>query len=353
MADVFCNNCGHQNPPGANFCSSCGHAARARPPRTRTRITFPIDATPEAGEDELPVDLDDSRPDGGRARRRPGPQRRLRVRPRALTSPRPAATPRATSSSTTSPCRAATPRSSAPTAATCVRDVGSLNGTYLNRRAGRGEAPLANGDELQIGKFKLVFYASGDTAPDDDRAPHLSIGEVLALLQDEFPDVTISKIRFLESQGLHRPRAHAVGLPEVLRRRHRAAALDPRQQREHFLPLKVIKDRLDRRRPRPRAPRGGPAAARRRPGADAADPASRPPPAAGAPPRAGRRPGRAWPRRSSPPGRPCGPSRQRRRRGRRRSTAVAVETTPRFTTAELAAAAGIADRDVERLGPSA
>ena len=34
---------------------------------------------------------------------------------------------------------------------------------------------------------------------------HLSIGEVLNLLQDEFPDVTISKIRFLESQGLIDP----------------------------------------------------------------------------------------------------------------------------------------------------
>ena len=34
---------------------------------------------------------------------------------------------------------------------------------------------------------------------------HLSIGEVLSLLQDEFPDVTISKIRFLESQGLLDP----------------------------------------------------------------------------------------------------------------------------------------------------
>ncbi|MEM9042644.1 MAG: MerR family transcriptional regulator, partial [Actinomycetota bacterium] len=40
------------------------------------------------------------------------------------------------------------------------------------------------------------------TAP---AASHLSIGEVLALLLDEFPDVTISKIRFLESQGLIEP----------------------------------------------------------------------------------------------------------------------------------------------------
>ena len=40
-----------------------------------------------------------------------------------------------------------------------LRDVGSLNGTYLNRERIESEAPLRNGDELQIGKFKLVFFS--------------------------------------------------------------------------------------------------------------------------------------------------------------------------------------------------
>ena len=40
-----------------------------------------------------------------------------------------------------------------------VRDVGSLNGTYLNRER-IDEASIGNGDELQIGKFKLVFFGS-------------------------------------------------------------------------------------------------------------------------------------------------------------------------------------------------
>ena len=40
-----------------------------------------------------------------------------------------------------------------------VRDVGSLNGTYLNRER-IDEAPLASGDEVQIGKFKLVFFSA-------------------------------------------------------------------------------------------------------------------------------------------------------------------------------------------------
>jgi pSer/pThr/pTyr-binding forkhead associated (FHA) protein len=40
-----------------------------------------------------------------------------------------------------------------------LRDVGSLNGTYLNRERIEREAKLAHGDELQIGKFKLVFFS--------------------------------------------------------------------------------------------------------------------------------------------------------------------------------------------------
>jgi DNA-binding transcriptional MerR regulator len=76
-------------------------------------------------------------------------------------------------------------------------------------------------------------------------APHLSIGEVLAQLRDEFPDVTISKIRFLESQGLIDPERTASGYrkfydDDLVRLRWILF-----QQKEHFLPLKVIKERLD------------------------------------------------------------------------------------------------------------
>jgi pSer/pThr/pTyr-binding forkhead associated (FHA) protein len=40
-----------------------------------------------------------------------------------------------------------------------VRDVGSLNGSYLNRNRIE-EAPLSNGDEVQIGKYRLIFFAN-------------------------------------------------------------------------------------------------------------------------------------------------------------------------------------------------
>jgi DNA-binding transcriptional MerR regulator len=73
---------------------------------------------------------------------------------------------------------------------------------------------------------------------------YLSIGEVLALLKDEFSDITISKIRFLESQGLIDPERTPSGYrkfyePDVERLRWIL-----RQQKEHYLPLRVIKGKL-------------------------------------------------------------------------------------------------------------
>jgi DNA-binding transcriptional MerR regulator len=78
----------------------------------------------------------------------------------------------------------------------------------------------------------------------DSRAT-LTIGDVLAHLKVDFPDLTISKIRFLEDQGLVRPQRTASGYRkfapgDVSRLRYVLA-----QQRDHYLPLRVIKDQLD------------------------------------------------------------------------------------------------------------
>ena len=77
----------------------------------------------------------------------------------------------------------------------------------------------------------------------EERA-YLSIGEVLALLKEEFPDVTISKIRFLESQGLLDPERTPSGYRKFYDTDVERLRWILRQQREHFLPLKVIKGRL-------------------------------------------------------------------------------------------------------------
>jgi DNA-binding transcriptional MerR regulator len=92
---------------------------------------------------------------------------------------------------------------------------------------------------------------------------YLGIGEVLARLRPEFPDVSVSKIRFLESEGLIEParspsRYRKFDEADVERLRYILTA-----QRDHYLPLRVIKERL-------LPPDGGAAPARRSPPVGAA-----------------------------------------------------------------------------------
>ena len=75
--------------------------------------------------------------------------------------------------------------------------------------------------------------------------PYLSIGEVLGLLLEEFPDVTISKIRFLESQGLIVPERTSSGYRKFFDADIDRLRVILREQRENFLPLRVIRDRLE------------------------------------------------------------------------------------------------------------
>ncbi len=71
-----------------------------------------------------------------------------------------------------------------------------------------------------------------------------SIGEVLSLLQDEFPEITISKIRFLESQGLIEPERTPSGYRRFYQADFDLLQWILLQQRDHYLPLKVIRDRI-------------------------------------------------------------------------------------------------------------
>jgi len=72
----------------------------------------------------------------------------------------------------------------------------------------------------------------------------LSIGEVIMLLRDDFPDVSVSKIRFLESQGLIDPDRTSSGYRQFDREDLARLRFILQQQRDHFLPLKVIKSKL-------------------------------------------------------------------------------------------------------------
>jgi DNA-binding transcriptional MerR regulator len=85
--------------------------------------------------------------------------------------------------------------------------------------------------------------SAGSTTAIDARL--MSIGEVLSQLRADFPDVTISKLRFLETEGLVEPRRTPSGyrkytIRDVARLRYVLTA-----QRDHYLPLRVIREHLE------------------------------------------------------------------------------------------------------------
>ncbi|NUK05535.1 MerR family transcriptional regulator [Streptomyces lunaelactis] len=73
----------------------------------------------------------------------------------------------------------------------------------------------------------------------------MSIGTVLSRLREEFPEVTISKIRFLEAEGLVEPRRTPSGYRKFSPEDVERLAQVLRMQRDHYLPLKVIREHLD------------------------------------------------------------------------------------------------------------
>lgn len=83
------------------------------------------------------------------------------------------------------------------------------------------------------------------TAPDTPALAGMSIGAVLDLLRPDFPDVTISKIRFLEAEGLVTPERTPSGYRRFTAYDCARLRFILTAQRDHYLPLKVIKAALD------------------------------------------------------------------------------------------------------------
>ncbi|KUI38191.1 MerR family transcriptional regulator [Mycobacterium sp. IS-1496] len=81
--------------------------------------------------------------------------------------------------------------------------------------------------------------------PDSAPLAGMSIGAVLDLLRPDFPDVTISKIRFLEAEGLVTPERTASGYRRFTAYDCARLRFILTAQRDHYLPLKVIKAQLD------------------------------------------------------------------------------------------------------------
>jgi hypothetical protein len=156
VAYVFCNRCGHRNPPEAQFCSACGAALDVRGDHTITIAKVdPLQDAPGTADDVL-VDLDALPADHAVLIVRSGAQAGAMF---ALTDPvthlgRHPDSEIMLDDITVSRRHADVERTPNGYIA---RDVGSLNGTYVNQER-IDEAPLHQGDELQIGKFRLVFF---------------------------------------------------------------------------------------------------------------------------------------------------------------------------------------------------
>ena len=167
MPTVFCTRCGQENPEDARFCARCG-TPLTRPGEpvagdTATISMSGIEAFEPSGEDE-PLGTEtvtEALPPGSAllvVKRGPNAGSRFLLDKDVTTTGRHPESDIFLDDVTVSRRHAEFVRDGGRFV---VRDVGSLNGTYLNRERIE-DAPLTNGDEVQIGKFRLVFLTGGD-----------------------------------------------------------------------------------------------------------------------------------------------------------------------------------------------
>ncbi len=160
MDVVYCNQCGHRNPTSSNFCSSCGSVLGSLDDRTISLVAVdPLQDAPGPSDDVIvPV---------GEIERgiavlivRAGAQAGARfVLEAGLTRlGRHPESEISLEDITVSRRHAEIERESD---GYVIRDVGSLNGTYVNQERVDRSA-LHHGDEVQIGKFRLVFFERDD-----------------------------------------------------------------------------------------------------------------------------------------------------------------------------------------------
>lgn len=165
---VVCGNCGHHNPPGARFCSQCGARLGAGAERASEQTSTisisgieALDAEPAPREILTPEAQAavDALPPGTAllvVRRGPNSGSRFLLDSDRTTAGRHPQSDIFLDDVTVSRKHAEFRRTAQGFA---VADVGSLNGTYVGRER-IDEVPLVPGDEVQIGKYRLVFFPS-------------------------------------------------------------------------------------------------------------------------------------------------------------------------------------------------
>ncbi len=161
----FCTECGHENPAEAKFCSQCGHRLVATERRTESTTTIRF-----GGPDRAEIDADNALSPGDEAAvdalprgsallvvlRGPSAGSRFLLDTPEVTAGRHPDSDIFLDDVTVSRRHAVFRRSPD---GYVVADVGSLNGTYVNRDR-IDEILLSGGDEVQIGKYRLVYFES-------------------------------------------------------------------------------------------------------------------------------------------------------------------------------------------------
>jgi pSer/pThr/pTyr-binding forkhead associated (FHA) protein len=178
---VFCTACGTENPPGSRFCSNCGTELAAGPlasagaPRPSgpdaTSVFSTVTALPDEGEfsPEAHQGAVDALTPGSAllvVKRGPNAGSRFLLDQDVTTAGRHPDSDIFLDDVTVSRRHAEFRREGG---GFTVHDVGSLNGTYVNREP-IDAAPLSGGDEVQIGKFRLVFLTAASRAGAETRS---------------------------------------------------------------------------------------------------------------------------------------------------------------------------------------
>ncbi len=160
MAYVFCNRCGHRNPPTSGFCSACGSVLDLVVDRTITLTKVdPLQDAP-GPDDDIVVDLDEIAAGTAILVVRSGEEEGdyFVLSSAVTTIGRHAESTIVLDDITVSRRHSEIHKTEGRY---LVKDAGSLNGTYVNQER-VDVAELRQGDELQVGKFHLVFLESAD-----------------------------------------------------------------------------------------------------------------------------------------------------------------------------------------------
>ena len=157
---MYCNKCGRRNPEGANFCSTCGTPLNSEDP-SDTTVSFVVESEGDTDE-EFGVPLDELEEGKAIIMVRKGPEAGTKfvLDKDSTICGRHPSSDIFLDDVTVSRKHAEIKRAES---AFSIQDLGSLNGTFVNRKRVEG-APLAHGDEVQIGKFRLVFFTGGPTS---------------------------------------------------------------------------------------------------------------------------------------------------------------------------------------------